>query len=700
MTRLILALFVLLCTVHIRASDTLEIVFREDFSAPSIKWATGDWQHGSAQIANGSYQIKRKHAMGWWYLGTPPVYLDPRADFDVEARLRWKGGVQDRVFGLVYLTENVDNANVLGITGNGQLAAFRYQQGMYQEVQPMTPVSSLNKGEQWNTVTLRKRGTAVAVAVNGETITYLEEPVLFGRTIGLAIAGALIMEVDYVEVRQNQGPIRVAPDHPVNVVRENLGPKVNTSTGDLSPVITADGKQLFIGRYPYEGNIGFAETEDIYVSDLQSDGTWGMMRNVGRPLNNEGSNFLISITPDLNTVLLGNTYRPDGGPAGGGVSISHRTDRGWTIPTEVRIDRYYNRAKYSEFCLDPSGMHLVMAIQRDDAFGEKDIYVSTKKPDGSFSEPQHIRGLSTWGNEMSPFVAADGTTIYFATDGRRGYGGMDIWMARRLDDTWLNWSEPENLGPSINTDKWDAYFTVPAVGDYAYLSASNNAEGSADIYRVKLTEGVKPRPVILVKGRVLNATTRQPIAADVSYESLTKRINVGEARSVLPEGNYRIALPSGDLYGFRAQVEGYYPVSDQLDTRQLNEYTELERDLLMVPLRANEMVKLANVFFDFGQSTLRPESFSELDRLAEFLKAKSTIFIELHGHTDNVGSDQANKQLSKDRVEAVRSYLVNTGIESTRMKTIGYGESKPVASNETEEGRQQNRRVEFKIVKM
>jgi outer membrane protein OmpA-like peptidoglycan-associated protein len=159
-------------------------------------------------------------------------------------------------------------------------------------------------------------------------------------------------------------------------------------------------------------------------------------------------------------------------------------------------------------------------------------------------------------------------------------------------------------------------------------------------------------------------------------------------------------LPAGDLYGFRAEAPGYYPVSDKLDTRSLTQYTELERDLYLVPIRKNEVIRLNNLFFDVAKSELRPESYTELDRLSEFLAANTKITIELSGHTDNVGQDAENKKLSQERVNAVRIYLVSKGVNEKRMRAIGLGKSKPLGSNATEEGRQRNRRVEFKIVSM
>jgi len=297
-------------------------------------------------------------------------------------------------------------------------------------------------------------------------------------------------------------------------------------------------------------------------------------------------------------------------------------------------------------------------------------------------------------------MAADGVTLYFASDGRRGYGNVDIWMTRRLDDSWTKWSKPKNLGPKINTPEWDAYFTLPANGEYAYLCGTSPVDQSADLYRIRLTKGVQPQPVVLVSGRVLDASTKKPIATNVEYESLTTRVSAGTALSEPVQGSYKIVLPAGDLYGFRAEAPGYYPVSDQLDTRTLSKYTELERNLYLVPIRKNEVIRLNNLFFDFAKSELRPESFAELDRLAQFLAANTAIVIELSGHTDNVGQDVENRRLSQERVNAVRTFLVNKGVGEKRLRAVGMGKSKPLASNATEEGRQRNRRVEFKIVSM
>ena len=697
MYRAFAAFFILLLALPASGQD-LPVALSDDFSASNYGWPKGRWRSGAAEIKNGVYHAYSSQRRGLLYLQAPSTFVDYSEDFDVEIRVRWLSGQPEVPFGLAFASAGPNDHTALVINARGEYRFQQYQQRRFQELTDWFPNGAIDTLRAWNTITLKKRGTAVNAVINGYTIGSIEAPPVRGRGFGIVLFNQVEIEVDQFEIRQKQQMIRLAKDHPTQWKRENLGTNVNTTGGDLSPVITADGRFLYIGRYPFNGNIGNPQTEDIYVSAFQEDGTWGKTQNVGRPLNNAGSNYLISITPDLNTALVGNTYYPNGRPRGGGVSITYRMEDGWMVPKPVRIDNYYNRHRFAEMCLDPSGTHLIMAIQRDDTEGEKDLYVSHKRNDGSFTEPENIRGINTWGNEMSPFVAADGETMYFATDGRKGYGGTDIWMTRRLDDTWLQWSEPENLGPVINTAGWDAYYTVPASGDYAYLSATNPQNGSADIYRVKLTEGVKPKPVILVRGRVLDANTKEPIAALVEYESLSKRRRVGEARSAPKDGAYAIALPAGDLYGFRATAEGYYPVSDQLSTQNLGSYTEIERDLYLVPLRKNETIRLNNLFFDTGESELRKESLPELDRLVIFLQQRGKIVIELSGHTDNVGSKSNNKKLSQDRVNAVKSYLVKKGVDAKRLRAVGYGESKPIAPNSTDEGRQKNRRVEFKIV--
>jgi outer membrane protein OmpA-like peptidoglycan-associated protein len=223
--------------------------------------------------------------------------------------------------------------------------------------------------------------------------------------------------------------------------------------------------------------------------------------------------------------------------------------------------------------------------------------------------------------------------------------------------------------------------------------------GESDIVRVKLAEEVRPKPVVLISGKVYNAKTKEPMSANIEYENLADGSNAGVAVSSPANGEYRIVLPYGKNYGFMAYAEKFIAVSDNLDLTQVAEYKEIERDLYLVPLEVGSTIRLNNIFFDFGKATLRPESYPELDRLLGYMAQNSKMKIELSGHTDNVGSDDANLKLSDDRAKAVVEYLISKGVEVERVVAKGYGKTKPVGTNDTEEGRQLNRRVEFTILK-
>jgi outer membrane protein OmpA-like peptidoglycan-associated protein len=307
--------------------------------------------------------------------------------------------------------------------------------------------------------------------------------------------------------------------------------------------------------------------------------------------------------------------------------------------------------------------------------------------------------INTPGEETSPFLSADGTTMYFSSNGRAGFGDQDIFVSRKQGQGWTDWSTPVNLGPGINSEYFDAYYTVPASGDYAYFVSYDHGFGKADIFRIKLHETVKPKPVTLVKGNVLNSKTNLPLAASIHFENLETGAEVGEARSDPKTGAYQIILPYGSNYGVRALASGFYSVNENLELKASDNYNEVSKDLMLVPIEIGETMKLNNVFFTAGTPTLKPESFPELDRLVTILKDNPSIFIQLEGHTDNFGDAQVLQKLSEGRVETVKQYLVSHGIDAKRITGQGYGATKPVSTGTTEEDRKKNRRVEFKILK-
>ncbi|MBK6291536.1 MAG: OmpA family protein [Ignavibacteria bacterium] len=479
---------------------------------------------------------------------------------------------------------------------------------------------------------------------------------------------------------------------------QNVGPNVNGQYDDILPVISPDGLALYFCRSHSPENIGGGR-QDIWLSEFQADGKWGLAKNVGIPLNNRDNNYLCSITPDGNTLIIGDGYSAATNRQRS-IAISHRTADGWSVPKPVVIKNFYNDNRFGEYSFANDSRTLILAVERKDSRGGKDLYVCFRQEDSTFSEPMNMGiVVNSLGHEATPFIASDNSSLYFASDGQGGYGAFDVFVTRRLDSTWTNWSPPENLGPTINTAGWDLYYTIPASGDYAYYVSYSNTYGAGDIFRIRLPEKVRPRPVVLISGRVLNKKTNQPVEADIIYEILPEGKEVGRARSTPTTGNYKIVLPAGGKYGFRASAPNYLSVNDNLDLSGLTEYTEIKRDLFLVPIEAGSVAELNNIFFDYKKATLRPESFPELNRITDMLIAAPSMTIEIGGHTDAIASDQYNQVLSEERAESVVTYIVKRGnIDKARLVPKGYGERKPVASNDTDEGRQQNRRVEITII--
>ena len=271
-------------------------------------------------------------------------------------------------------------------------------------------------------------------------------------------------------------------------------------------------------------------------------------------------------------------------------------------------------------------------------------------------------------------------------------------MSKRLDESWTKWSKPVNLGPSINSEADEYGLYVPALGEYVYFTKKDQSKDfTTDIYKVKLDSATKPQPTLLVKGKVLNAKTKEPIQAKIIYKDLVDDKEIGSSVSEPNSGSYEVILPAGRLYGFYAEKESYYPVSKNIDLRDYNEYEEISRDLELAPLAKGMHIRLNNLFFKTNSSELDHESLPELERLLDLMKQNPNLQIQVNGHTDNVGSESSNQILSENRAKSVYQYLSENGIEATRLSYKGFGESQPVGDNNTDEGRQANRRVEYEI---
>ncbi len=635
------------------------------------------------------------------------VVIDPAKDFSISCSFSYSGGTYGNHIGVILSDESHsdDTRNYFFMLMPGEAYEIVYSYTTQYNLRflpyyPRVIVKDLAKTEGEKIEFLFKNtGGMWDFYINGQRAWSKADPGICITSIGFFSMGMRELKVDHMVIMQDGWRnINLIDTSEVHYNKENLGENINTAAAELLPIISADGQILYLCVQDDKANTGGEKDQDIWYSEQNPDGSWTKRVNIGDPLNNTASNFVNYVAPGNNILWLGNRYDPGGIPGGDGLSVSHRTEDGWSIPDPVEIDNYYNSNRYISVTYSPSGKTLILSIERADTYGCKDLYVSHLKDDGTWTEPQNMGpGINTFGDEISPFLAADNATLYFASYGYPGYGNYDIFITRRLDESWTSWSEPKNMGPNINSEGGDAYFTIPVVGEYSYLVSSRNTFGGADIFRVKVAEIARPNPVALINGQVYDQETNQSIEAEITYFDLETNEEIGRARSDPDDGSYKIALPSGHKYSYFAHIDGYFSVSENIDLTGLKEYSEIKKDLYLAPLKVGETFRLNNIFFDFDKSELLEASIFELDRLIKHLEANPKMTIRIAGHTDNVGSDAYNQKLSEERAKAVFTYLQSKNL-GNRASSVGYGESKPQATNETDEGRAQNRRVEFEVL--
>lgn len=527
--------------------------------------------------------------------------------------------------------------------------------------------------------------------------------------------------IDAIGISASNLPISVlinlVPGIEQNVKADRLSENVNSQYIEHSPIISPDGNHLYFSRRYHPQNVGGVDdVEDIWVSDLDpATGEWLPARNLGPPLNTEGPNFISSITmvDGKETLILGNRYGKKG-LMYTGVAMSSRVGDTFEKPVNLEVENEYNYSAKTDYFLAASGEAMLSSVERDDSYGGRDLYVSFKNGK-IWSAPVNLgNDVNTAADDFSPFLGEDGKTLYYSTSGISGYGGSDIFVTIRLDDTWQRWSEPENLGSSVNSKGDDSYFSIPSSGKHIYF-ARGKIDDDTDIFRFKaddifldkdsplmasvghLTTKRPDQYYVTLVGRTIDKETSQNMpGVHVIVERLPDGFDVGQVASD-SLGQFMMTIRGGARYGLLAKHPGYLSTDENFDFNKLNKIDTIKVDLMLSPIKKGAVITLKNVFFDFDKSELKTSSYPVLNRLLEYMQSGEIKKVEISGHTDSYGVDDYNMKLSQRRVDAVKEFLRRNGISEDRMIAKGFGETQPVAPNDTPENRAKNRRVEFKI---
>lgn len=492
--------------------------------------------------------------------------------------------------------------------------------------------------------------------------------------------------------------------NPVAFQAKNLGDAINSQYDDYWPSLTIDGKTMVFTRlspfWEWTDKLNSRYQEDFYVSQY-SDGKWQKAEPMSsiNTAYNEGAQ---SISADGKLIFFTACTQSDS-YGSCDIYFTREIQGIWSTPQNAGAP-VSSSSWESQPSISANGKYLYFVSNREGGLGGMDLwrcrlYGFNRLGNPVWGTPENLGdSINTSGNEMSPFIHADNRTLYFSSDKWPGLGGIDLFYSRLLNDS--TWCEPINLGYPINTQNDEQGLIVDARGENAYYSSDRETTKGMDLYSFNLYPEAQPNPVSYVKGHVTNIDSKRPLVAEVQLMDIEKNTVISTNFSDI-DGEFLMCLPLGTDYAFNVSKNGYLFYSENFSlTNARSADDPFIVNIELKPLEVGNSTILRNIFFESGSFEILDNSKSELQKLISFLNDNPTLKIEIEGHTDNVGSESYNMTLSENRAKSVYNYLVNSGISGDRLSYKGYGMSSPLTTNQTSEGRAQNRRTEFTIISL
>lgn len=495
-----------------------------------------------------------------------------------------------------------------------------------------------------------------------------------------------------------------AVKHPVEFNPVNMGPSINSPYPEYFPSVSVDGSMMVITRrIPVNPNenvdpstLNFKDQEDFFISYLK-DGEWTPAENMGAPVNTKLNEGAQNISADGRYLFYTSCDNIENGFGSCDLYYSLRFGQQWSIPENCGT--IINTGDWeSQPSVSADGRYLFFSSARPGGKGSYDIWMATMGEDGYWQEPENLGSeINTPYSEQCPFIHPDGTTLYFSSEGHPGMGSADLFYSKK--DASGHWGKPVNLGYPINTKNREISLSVTADGKTAYFASDRgNAPGQLDIYSFELPPNVQADPVTWVRAIVTDEKTRLPLKANVQLVDLATGNIIATSTSDPQNGEFLIVLPIGGDYAMYVQKEGYLFHSENFSLLTALPDKPYIINVALQPINAGEMITLKNIFFETASAELLNTSQNELNKVVDLMKKNPSMKIQVNGHTDNVGADADNMKLSVSRSLSVKNYLIEHGIDAGRITNKGFGETKPIDTNATDQGRANNRRTEIEIL--
>lgn len=473
---------------------------------------------------------------------------------------------------------------------------------------------------------------------------------------------------------------------PQNIVLKNFSTDINTSLDEYYPVLTADGNTFIFTRMD-------GRQEDIYLAK-NINNTW--ITSPVDALNTSDNEGAATLSTDGKMIFFTACNRMDGL---GSCDIFYALQQGngqWM--NAGGIGKPINSSSWESQPFYHTQLRtLYFSAIKEGGSGARDIWYSSLDANNHWTTPVNMGAIiNSSGDEETPFLHPDGVTLYFASTGHQGMGGKDIFMSRKNPDG--TWTKPLNMGYPLNTPKDESGFFVSTDGKNAYIaSARDSGKGRLDVYTYELPEIFRPQPASYLSLNIKDIETHKLLAANYQLMDIVADTKVFSGTTD-NEGKIVTPLPAGKEYMLIIDKSNYLPYSENFAMITPKDYAPYEKTIYLSPIKKGNTFILKNVFFAVNAYDLDSKSFAELDNLVDYLQKNPTLHLEISGHTDNTGNLQANKLLSENRAKSVVNYLISKGINANRLEFKGYGDTKPIADNATEEGKSQNRRTECKLI--
>lgn len=745
-------LLVLLCLLGARTLPAqLRLIYNESFVSNKANWPEANETDYAMKVAEGSYQLSLTTNTSRWVF-IPPL-INPRTYFIIE--VRFKAQAVDKAFaaGIVWNVDD-DSKNLAYWSLDGSVTIEKKDAGTVTALGTDASTHTFSDGKD-HTMKVKSFSNRCEFYVDDHLVKKTEKlPFALDNGVGVYVLNKGSVQFDYIKVYQEREEINLATTDFTVTNKENLGKAVNTAYDEVQPVISHDGKTLYFTRKDYPQNVN-GILDDAWYSVRDENNNFSVAKNMGKPINNSNYNNIAGFSADEKKLIAFGKYTPAGAYLGDGFCEFTKTENGWGNPQNLNIKNYYNSNDYCEVSYSPDGTVLIFTIERRDTYGGKDLYISLKQADGSWCTPFNAgQVVNTFADEISPFLAGDNKTLYFASEGHSGYGAADVFMTRRLDDTWKNWTKPVNMGPKINSAEWDAYFSIDAKGEWAYMVSNHHSVGKADIFRFKIPSELKPDTLAaekvleklvkheetLVKvdtnilkdteaivhhtetvlkntdtireqqlqhkkyqahvyGKVYDAKTKEVIAATVYIKEVEKNTEIyalaGDVKG------FDVQLDEGLHYAVSANYTGYMAETKNLDLTTAHGDDNQQVDIYLKKIEKDQTIIMNNIFFVEGSSNLRYDSKGELTNVAALMQEYPKMTILIGGHTSmNQGDARLNRKLSEERAKSVYDALVRMGVDKKRLKFKGFGHDKPQYDVNSLWENAKNRRVDFTIVSM